>query len=263
MCLPKSAGGYNVLNIRVWNRAAITKVYWDLAQKKDKIWIKWIHTYYIKGQSIVEMNIPQQASWMVRKIMEAREVIQQMPTVQYRQSSIKQIYLGILGNYSKVTWRTLMFHNEARPKARFTMWMQCHGRLLTTDRLANWGIQVSSRCCLCNRADESHAHLFGECRFAKTVWERLMQWIRIHVNSMQSYNQMMAWVVTQAKGKSCKARIMKMVYAEYIYRIWRERNSRIFEETTRTADQIAREMACVCNIRAQGGMRAQMQQLMF
>ncbi|XP_009790510.1 uncharacterized protein [Nicotiana sylvestris] len=233
MCLPKSAGGYNLLNIRVWNRVTITNADWDLAQKKDKMWIKWIHTYYIKGQSILEMNLPQQASWMVRKIIEAKEMIQQKPTVQYRHSSTKQIYLGILGSYSKVAWRNLMFRNEARPKAISTMWMQCHGRLLTTDS------------------------------FTKTVWERLMQWIRIHVTPMKSYEQMMAWVITQAKGKSCKAKIMKMVYGEHIYGIWRERNSRIFEEATRTADQIAREVACVCNIRAQGGMRAQMQQLIF
>ncbi|XP_075109282.1 uncharacterized protein LOC142181058 [Nicotiana tabacum] len=113
------------------------------------------------------------------------------------------------------------------------------------------------------KRDESHVHLFGGCSFTKLVWERLMQWIRIHVNPMQSYTQMIAWVITQAKGKLCKAKILKMVYAEHIYGIWRERNSRIFEETTRTADQIAREVACVCNIRVQGGMRAQMQQLIF
>ncbi|XP_019258405.1 PREDICTED: uncharacterized protein LOC109236664 [Nicotiana attenuata] len=200
---------------------------------------------------------------MVRKIIEAREEIQQLPTAQLSQSSINQIYLGIFGTYSKVAWRTLMFHNEVRPKARFTMWMQCHGRLLTTDRLANWGIQVSSRCCLCNGGDESHAHLFFECRFTKAVWERLMQWLRIQVNPKHSYTQMMAWVVKQAKGKSCAARVMKMVYAEHIYGIWRERNSRIFEETNMTTDQVAREVACVCNIRAQGGMRAKLQQLMF
>ncbi|XP_019236742.1 PREDICTED: uncharacterized protein LOC109216980 [Nicotiana attenuata] len=120
MCFPKSAGGYNLLNIRVWNRAAITNVYWDLAQKKDKVWIKWIHTYYIKG-------------------------------------------------------------------------------------------------------------------FAKTVWGRHLQWLQIHDASIQSCTKMMAWVITQAKRKSCKAKVMKMIDAEYIHGIWKERNSRIFEEKTRTA----------------------------
>ncbi|XP_019261989.1 PREDICTED: NAC domain-containing protein 19-like [Nicotiana attenuata] len=44
-----------------------------------------------------------------------------------------------------------------------------------------------------------------------------------------------------------------MIYAEHIHGIWRERNSRIFENTRRTTEQIAREIACVCNVRAQDG----------
>ncbi|XP_070009263.1 uncharacterized protein [Nicotiana sylvestris] len=263
MFLPKSVGGYNLLNIRIWNKAAITSVYWDLAQKKDKMWIKQIHTYYIKRQSIVEMNIPQQASWMVRKIMEARGVIQQLPTVQYKRTTTKQIYLGILGSYNKVAWRTLMFHNEARPKAIFTMWMKCHGRLMTTDRLANWGIQANTSCCLCNEIVESHAHLFGECKFTNIVWGRLMQWIQISVSPSLSYTQKMAWIIKQAKGRSCKTKIVKMVYSEHIHGIWMERNNRIFGETMKTAEQVAREITCFCNIKAKGGMREKMQQLMY
>ncbi|XP_075074890.1 uncharacterized protein LOC142162436 [Nicotiana tabacum] len=102
MCLPKSARGYNLMNLQVWNKVAITIIHWDLAQKKEKTWIRWIHTYYIKGQSILEMNIPQQASWMVRKIIEARKIMQQMPEVKQTQSVIKQIYLGLLGSHNKV-----------------------------------------------------------------------------------------------------------------------------------------------------------------
>ncbi|XP_019248825.1 PREDICTED: uncharacterized protein LOC109228104 [Nicotiana attenuata] len=211
----------------------------------------------------MEMNIPQQASWMVRKIMDAREVAQQVPTALNKKSKTKQIYLAILGNYSKVAWRALMFHNEGRPKAIFTMWMQCHERLMTTDRLANWGVQVNTRCCLCDGADESHDHLFGECSFTKAVWGKLMQWIQSQMNPMYSYAQMITWIVTQAKGKSCRAKILKMVHAEHIHGIWRERNNRIFEKTMRTTDQIAREIACVCNIRVQGEMRKKMQQFMY
>ena len=50
VCCPKSEGGIGLINMRVWNRAAIAKLCWDLANKEDKLWIKWVHTYYIKGQ---------------------------------------------------------------------------------------------------------------------------------------------------------------------------------------------------------------------
>lgn len=187
MCLPKSAGGYNLLNLRVWNKEAITNIHEDLSQKKDKVWIRWIHTYYIKGQTIMDVTLPQHASWMARKIMEARTVIQQVATVKQRQSITKQVYLGLLQNYNKVAWRSLMFHNEARPKALFTMWIQCHGRLLTSDRLTRWGIQVSPKYSLCNSADKSHLHLFGECSFSKTVWWRLLRRLQMYDAPVNSW----------------------------------------------------------------------------
>lgn len=48
VCCPKSAGGMGLTNMQLWNKAAAVKVCWDLANKVDKLWIKWIHTSYIK-----------------------------------------------------------------------------------------------------------------------------------------------------------------------------------------------------------------------
>ena len=45
VCRPRSEGGLGLLNMAIWNRAAIAKLCWDLTQKEDKLWIKWIHAY--------------------------------------------------------------------------------------------------------------------------------------------------------------------------------------------------------------------------
>uniref|UniRef100_M1A0M8 Reverse transcriptase n=1 Tax=Solanum tuberosum TaxID=4113 RepID=M1A0M8_SOLTU len=37
ICAPKAAGGLNLINMDLWNKAAIAKNYWDLAQKEDKL----------------------------------------------------------------------------------------------------------------------------------------------------------------------------------------------------------------------------------
>ncbi|XP_075087887.1 uncharacterized protein LOC107829334 [Nicotiana tabacum] len=66
ICLPKSTRGLNLHNLQVWNNAAIAKTHWDLTHKQDKLWIKWIHAYYIKDQSLGTMTIPQTSSWMDR-----------------------------------------------------------------------------------------------------------------------------------------------------------------------------------------------------
>lgn len=71
--LPYYAGGLNVVNLKMWNRAAICKLLWRLYQGKESIWVRWIHVYYIKNQDIFEMAIPMQYSWVMRKIFGTRE----------------------------------------------------------------------------------------------------------------------------------------------------------------------------------------------
>ena len=62
--------------MQVWNRAAIDKLCWDLANKEDKLWIKWIHAYYLKGQN--EWQKREQANRMIRKIMHAKQIVDQV-----------------------------------------------------------------------------------------------------------------------------------------------------------------------------------------
>ncbi|XP_075080541.1 uncharacterized protein LOC142166034 [Nicotiana tabacum] len=154
MCAPKATGRLNLINLVIWNKAAITKASWELANKKDKLWIKWIYSYYIKDQSFANMEAPKQASWM-RKIFGAR------------------------GELPKITWKDLMYQNQARPKAIFTMWLLMHERLLTTDRLKKWKVQVDETCCFCNQALETREHIFAECSYGINMWCRLMKWLQI------------------------------------------------------------------------------------
>ncbi|WMV57296.1 hypothetical protein MTR67_050681 [Solanum verrucosum] len=119
VCLPKSVGGMNLINIRLWNQAAIAKTCWDLTNKSDKLWIRWIHYFYINTQQFLTAPIPKQASWMVKKILNARLTLKQNDQV-----TIGSLYLSLLGNRPRVPWRCLIFANSARPKAIVTMCLQ-------------------------------------------------------------------------------------------------------------------------------------------
>ncbi|XP_019233197.1 PREDICTED: uncharacterized protein LOC109213816 [Nicotiana attenuata] len=75
VCKPVAAGGLNILDIKVWNKAAITKHLWDLTRKKDCLWIRWVHSFYIKKRDLDTMPTPKAAAWVIRKIIDSREVI--------------------------------------------------------------------------------------------------------------------------------------------------------------------------------------------
>lgn len=51
VCLRKKQGGLGVRDVDTWNLAAVRKVVWTVAQKKDNIWVKWVHSAYLKNKS--------------------------------------------------------------------------------------------------------------------------------------------------------------------------------------------------------------------
>ncbi|XP_019224302.1 PREDICTED: uncharacterized protein LOC109205989 [Nicotiana attenuata] len=138
VCLPRAGGGLNIINLKLWNKAAIAKTSWDLAHKQDKLWIRWIHAYYVKNQLLKTLKVPQQACWMVRKVIESYSIFEEVQFSQnQKKSMIRQIYLHLLGNYRRMEWKTLVFQNAARPKAKFIMWLMIQERWLGKQKLGN------------------------------------------------------------------------------------------------------------------------------
>ncbi|XP_019234713.1 PREDICTED: uncharacterized protein LOC109215147 [Nicotiana attenuata] len=236
VCTPKSMGGLGLINMRLWNKAAIAKASWDIERKADRLWIRWLHAYYIKNQQFGQMVTPLQAGWMVRKMFEARSTL---ALIQNNTAGnlIKQIYLQLIGNNERIPWKTLRFGNDARPKAQFTVWLQVHGKLLTVDRIASWGINVDHVCNLCNSHNETRNHLFMECPYSTKVWEGVLKWMKVPSFKITQWEQLKKWIIQGAKGKSQRAQVFKMAYTEWVHTIWIERNQRRFESRSRSSNQ--------------------------
>ena len=58
------------------------------------MWIKWIHVYYIRGQN--EWQKREQASWMIRKILQAKQIVDQVH-INEGKGVIRQIYDTLRG----------------------------------------------------------------------------------------------------------------------------------------------------------------------
>lgn len=106
ICYPKSIGGFNVIDIYIWNKASICKHFWDLYKKKDRLWIKWIHNYYVKINHLWEVK-HWNASWMVIKMFKANETVK---TAGYTYE-VKKFYHRLWGDFHKISWRRLVCNN--------------------------------------------------------------------------------------------------------------------------------------------------------
>lgn len=71
------------------------------------------------------------------------------------------------------------------------------------------------------------------------------------------------WTIKCAKGKSQKAQIFKLVYAEMSYHIWIEGNIRIFEHKSKCWEDIAKEISYVCCARASSGIVHKLRNCLF
>lgn len=112
LCMPKSCGG---LSCRDWgkrNQAAVLKLLWALAAKKDRLWVSWIHHYYIKGRSLMMYHVNNNASTMLTRLMKLRSIVQEWGTwsrvLHKGNFSIHKAYWAMMHQLPKVPWKALV-----------------------------------------------------------------------------------------------------------------------------------------------------------
>lgn len=135
---PRGAKGLNITSLKEWNIAMMGKLFWNILAKDDKLWIKWITTYYMKQHNVLEWQ-HKNCSWILANIFKCRDKIKKtkawedfIQTGRYRTTSI---YKGLRRDRGQVEWKHPFHHNHAKPQAKFIMWISMLGRLTTKDML--------------------------------------------------------------------------------------------------------------------------------
>ncbi|XP_021850218.1 uncharacterized protein [Spinacia oleracea] len=237
VCKPKVAGGQNVKNFHLWNKAAILKLLWALAFKPDALWVKWVNAYYIKGKNMFTMALPTSASWVIKKIWSSIELLDRNSECKkvffaIGSFSIRKLYAALIGQFPKVTWRRLVCNNLASRKSLFILWLAVQGRLPTKDRLQHWGISTDGMCTLCGQ-----------------VWQQVLQLLKIQRPSL-GFEQEIQFAVRMRKRSTGINKVFAVVFAEVVYGLWIQRNQRVFAGHIQTPDQIVRAaifgIACRC-----------------
>uniref|UniRef100_A0A1S3ZAY8 Reverse transcriptase zinc-binding domain-containing protein n=1 Tax=Nicotiana tabacum TaxID=4097 RepID=A0A1S3ZAY8_TOBAC len=153
------------------NRGNLQKLL--MGREKNKLWIQWIHSYYIKDKEAWGIQV-KQASWMVGKILKAQETLVKAgfnheKIRRTKKCNIKTIYHRLRGTFDKVRWKKIACQNLGCPRCTFMLTLTAHGKLYTRDRLQKWGMHVEEECVLCRTEKESIQHLFFECEYSKAL----------------------------------------------------------------------------------------------
>lgn len=78
--------------------------------------------------------------------------------------SAKHTWESLRPRGQKQEWADKVWFKGHIPSHAFIMWVAQLNRLPTRSRLASWGLQIDTCCCVCNHYHETRDHLFFEMR---------------------------------------------------------------------------------------------------
>ncbi|KAI5382295.1 hypothetical protein KIW84_UN0004 [Lathyrus oleraceus] len=145
VCDSIANGGRNIIALGEWNKATIGKLLWSLSEKKDKMWVKWMHSYYLKNRGMEEYQPNNNSSWLMKSICKHK-------------AELMSNDIGM----------------NSRPMICITL-EECISicdRLQTKDRLMRHGTYTDGNCLFCNM-QENRGHLFLSVRSQRRFGRRL------------------------------------------------------------------------------------------
>lgn len=196
-------GGLNLVDLELQNHTFLLKLLWNIEEKQDNLWVRWIHAFYLKHDSVMERVNKASDSSLFKAIMQQRSVVQQIEPVQ---TAMGQEFKGRQINHADspdVTWHNLILHNKAMPRVVFVLQMLCHEKLPTRMRLHRWGMVSITNCVFCYH-DEIIDHVFFECEIFNRLWKRVLAWMHIQ-HDPYDWQNVLKWILRNYNGKGWKA----------------------------------------------------------
>lgn len=148
-------------------------------------------------------------------------------------------FKGAFGRFkSDLIWKA-----HAENKCKFFAWTLIQDKILTADNLASRDWPHHDTCTLCNGPLETSQHLCLLCPFAQSVWQQVLAWENHNLGQLGSpdrFPSISAWWERAAMNiQKDKLHDFNGAAIYIMWNIWKERNRRIFEDKSQTAQQIA------------------------
>ncbi|KAJ9535929.1 hypothetical protein OSB04_un000909 [Centaurea solstitialis] len=193
VCKPKANGGLGFKRLGWWNKALLAQHLWDLATKRESLWVRWVLCDAFKGANmwiaLADLGEAFQGHWPVTWINrfdqlsniafpaleDTRDAISWLDDANpVEDFKVSMAYKAIQGEQMEVPWHRMVWFKGCIPKHAFCLWLACWRRLPTQDRMMAWKEEPPDySCSLCKSCVDSHSHLFFMCSFANEVWKEV------------------------------------------------------------------------------------------
>ena len=132
-------------------------------------------------------------------------------------------------------WKSV-WRSKAPRRVCFFVWSAAWNKILTYDNLMWRGYTLTNWCCMCRCEGESVDHLLIHFHVANVLWHYVFSSFGIlWVLPRSVFDLLDGWQNLLGKHTS---EILNMVPLCLMWTLWKERNSRIFEDKERLACQL-------------------------
>ena len=73
VCKPKDQGGLGFKSLEMWNRVLLVKHLWNVASRKESLWVKWVNVVKLKNRSVWDVTVDNNDSWFWKNILKFRD----------------------------------------------------------------------------------------------------------------------------------------------------------------------------------------------
>ncbi|KAL0445479.1 UNVERIFIED_CONTAM: hypothetical protein Slati_1675800 [Sesamum latifolium] len=208
--------------------------------------------HFPRGSSLMDLSTSDrlckvihegQWQWPVTTDIDCLTILHSLPAI--HGDTDKIIWLLDGGNFStagaytvfsppepKVDWSSLLLGRFKIPRHNFILWLAFLGRLSTMDK--PWIGNGTGMCVLCGGNQiESHSHLFFKCPFARECLRAVRRRTRFPWPNRE-WNMDISWAAVKWRGRHVVNMAYRALLASLVYRLWEERNHRVFQQQCRS-----------------------------
>ncbi|KAH0880253.1 LOW QUALITY PROTEIN: hypothetical protein HID58_067647, partial [Brassica napus] len=112
-------------------------------------------------------------------------------------------------------WAKSVWFSGAVPRQAFNMWLANLNRLPTKVRLTSWGLNIQTACCFCSNQDESRDHLFLNCTYTTTLWNRIFERLDPRRTAFLTWEELLSWL--RVSAASAPSTLKKIATQSLLY----------------------------------------------
>lgn len=121
-------------------------------------------------------------SWILKAILNQRVKTQETQVWKKADSNkkfpTKNMYHASEECHQEPIWRKLCYGNMATPRAQFVLWIACHEKLTTRERMHKFRLIANDKCCFFYSV-ETLKHIFFECTTLDKIYKEVLCWLQI------------------------------------------------------------------------------------